>query len=98
MFVARLDDSSVRSMVDGLPDLGSILVLRFLGVDNSKSDLSSSIWTTALPHVFGVVLLSQRGWWPLKSPPSMTLLLFDNKDVKSFWLQLPLGGVERNYI
>ncbi len=88
---ANWDDAKMRSMVDSLPEAGSILVPMFNGVRIAASGCSRMAEWMDLPAVFTVEFDSQREWWALKSPAIMKGLGLLNKMLIYSGGQSPLG-------
>ena len=89
--IARLDEAIVKSIVDGLPEEGSILVPRLRGVRRHMELLLSSASAMDLPALLGWESLSHMVWWPLKSPPIRVGFCLLKKGSMSVTSQSPLG-------
>ena len=89
--IARLDEAIVRSMVDDLPEPGSILVPRLRGVRRHMELLLSIASAMDLPALLDWESLSHMEWWPLKSPPIRVGFSLLKRCSTSATSQSPLG-------
>ena len=72
-------EENVKSMVDGLPVEGSILVPKSRGVSRATSGNSMSAVQMEMPSLFELESDSHMAWYALKSPPMINGLLQKNK-------------------